>query len=174
MTIIPWPPAGKPPRPARKMIVDPLPQSILHSFVNDIPGPKNETPAERAVRYEAQMAEVLSYNPRNSADAMLATHCVLLRLVAQDSHRDAARPGIAPALMKKFLRSARQFEKLAVDMAKTLARRQAQPLGRMDPAIFQSLGMTEFLIPDPDDPAQPDQAVSAVIVPLHPAPKMLQ
>jgi hypothetical protein len=174
MTILPWP-ANRPsrrPRSTRDLIVDPLPLSVLHSIVSNLPGPKSETEPRRAVRFEAQLAEVLSYKPRNSADAMLATHCIMLGLMAEDMHRDAARPDLDPAQAKKFLRSAKQFEKLRADMKKTLERRQTRPLGKMDPAMFIALGLEQFLVPDPE--AMPEEAFSAVIVPLHPAPKTLQ
>lgn len=181
MTILPWRFGGRLRRPEqpRKMIVDPLPRSVLHSFVADIPGPKDETEAARAARFDEQLAEVLSFNPRDSAEAMLATQCVLLRLLAKDTHRDATRPGLTPGVVRKILRDAKEFEKLIVDMRKTLVQRQAQPLGRMDPALCVSLGLGEFLIPDPNDPGSDDpggeeEAFSAVIVPLHAAPKMLQ
>jgi hypothetical protein len=176
MTILTWPSNGGRRRPKlpRKMIVDPLPSSVLHNLVGDLPGPKDETEVARATRFEAQLAEVLSFNPRNSAEAMMATHCVLLRLLAEDTHRDAVRPGLTRAMAKKFLRSAKEFDKLIAEMKQTLAERQAQPLGRMDPALCLSLGLGEFLIPDPDDPDHDEEAFSAVIVPLHPAPKMLQ
>jgi hypothetical protein len=176
MTVLPWPPDAprRHPKSPRKMIIDPLPQSILHGFVTDIPGPKDETETTRAARFEAQLTEVLSYNPRNSAEAMMATHCVVLRLLAEDSRHDAARPGLAPAVAKKFLRSAKEFDQLIADMKQTLTLRQARPLERMDPALCLSVGLGEFLIPDPDDPAQAEEAFSAIIVPLHPAPKMLQ
>lgn len=176
MTILPWPAAHTPrrPRATRKLIVDPLPRSVLHSLVADLPGPKDETDADRAARFEAQLAEVLSYNPRDSADAMIATHCVMLRLLAEDGHRDAVRPNRDPAMAKQLLRGAKQMDKLLANMKQTLARRQAQTLGKMDPAMFVSLGLEQFLIPDPDDPDQPEEAFSAIIVPLHPAPKMLQ
>jgi hypothetical protein len=44
----------------------------------------------------------------------------------------------------------------------------------MDPATFVSLGLEQFLIPDPEDPNEVEEAFSAIIVPLHPAPKLLQ
>jgi hypothetical protein len=44
----------------------------------------------------------------------------------------------------------------------------------MDPAMFVSLGLERFLVPDPDDPDNVEEAFSAIIVPLHPAPKTLQ
>jgi hypothetical protein len=176
MSVLPWPADQKTRRQksTRKMIVDPLPQSILNGFVSDIPGPKGETEAERAARFERQMAEIMSYNPRNAAEAMMATHCIVLRLLAADTHRDAARTDLSASLAKKNLRLAKQFEKQIVEMEKMLALRQARPLGKMDPGLFVSLGLSQFLIADPDDPDQIEEAVSATIVPLHPAPKMLQ
>jgi len=174
MTVLPWPAGRQTPRSTRKMIVDPLPRSILHSLVSDIPGPRDETGEERAARFDRQMAEVMHYRPRNSAEAMMATHCIMMRLLAEDSRRDAARPDLSPRLAKQNQRLAKQFDKQIAELEQLLARQQARPLGKMDPALFVSMGMGQFLIPDPDDPAQIDQAASAVIVPLHPAPKMLQ
>jgi hypothetical protein len=175
MSIVPWPPRKPPlPRKTSKVVVDPLPEAILRAFVADIPGPKNETEAERADRFETQLAEVLSYKPRDSADAMMATHCVLLRLVAEDARRDANRADVAAQTARKCLRDAKELERLATDMKQMLARRQSRPLAKMDPALFRSLGLGEFIVADPDDPDQLDQATSAVIVPLHPAPKLLQ
>jgi hypothetical protein len=176
MTVLPWPAAAtsRRPRSTRKMIVDPLPQPILHSLVSGIPGPRDETDVQKSARYDAQLAEVLSYQPRNSAEAMLATHCVLYRLLAEDAQRDAARPGQTEAQEKKRKRMAKQMDKMLADMRHALARRQARPLGKMDPALAVSLGMEQFLIPDPDDPDQAEPAFSATIVPLHPAPKTLQ
>jgi hypothetical protein len=175
MSIVPWPPR-KPRRPKKtpELIVDPLPDAIVRAFVADIPGPKNETEAERAARFATQLTEVLSYKPRDSADAMMATHCVLLRLVAEDARRDANRAGVAPQTARKCLRDAKELERLGAEMKHMLARRQSRPLGKMDPALFRSLGLGQFLVPDPGDPIQRDQATSAVIVPLHPAPKLLQ
>ena len=175
MTILPWP-ADKPRRrkSSRKLIVDPLPQSILHSFVNDMPGPKGETDAERAARFDRQLAELLSYHPRDAADAMIATHCMMLRMLGEDSRRDAERTDVVPAMRSKFLSQAKEFDQLEAEMKRTLKRRQAVKLNKMDPALFRSLGLEQSLIPDPDDPEQAEEAFSAVIVPLHPAPKMLQ
>jgi hypothetical protein len=172
MTVIAWPPdrVARRPRPNRNLIVDPLPTALLHSIVANLPGPKNETESQRNVRFEAQLAEVLNYNPRNSADAMLATHCIMMRLLAEDARQDAAQA--EPARAKKCLRSAREFDKLLIEMRQTLARRQARPLPKMDPATFVALRLEQFLIPDPEDTEE--EAFSAIIVPLHPAPKMLQ
>ncbi len=176
MTVLPWPAdhTARRPKPPRKLIVDPLPQSVLHQFVADLPGPKHETDAERAARFDAQLAEVLSYNPRDSADAMLAAQCIMLRLLSEDCQRDARRSNPDPGKAKKALRTAKQFDKLLTDMEQTLARRQALPAATMDPATFVSLGLEQFLIPDPEDPNEVEEAFSAIIVPLHPAPKLLQ
>jgi hypothetical protein len=176
MTILPWPADSnqRRPTPDRELIVDPLPQKILHSLVSDLPGPRGETETERAARFQAQLAEVLSYKPRNSAEAMLATHCVMLRLLADDSRRDTARPNRDAAIAKKLVRDSKQMHKLLDNMEKTLTDRQSQSLGKMDVALAVSLGLGEFLIPNPDDPDRPEEAYSATIVPLHPAPKMLQ
>jgi hypothetical protein len=175
MTIIPWPPTGKRRRPksTRKLIVDPLPPAVLGSLVADLPGPRDETDAERANRYDAQLAEVVGYQPRDTAEAMLATHCVMLRLLAEDAHRDAARLDLTPEVAKKLSRSADEFDELLVEMKKILGGKQNRPLRRADSDLFRSLGLSEFLVPDPDDAVEAEQALGAIIIPLHPAPKML-
>jgi hypothetical protein len=176
MTVLPWPADQKsrPTRTPRKLIVDPLPRTVLHSLVRDLPGPRGETEQQRALRFETQLAEVMTYQPRDSAEAMLATHCIMLRLMAEDCYRDAASNVASPAIAKRCQRDGKQFDKLLADMRATLKRRQALPLAKMDPAMAVSLGLSDFLIPDPDDPDQTEEAFSATIVPLHPAPKMLQ
>jgi hypothetical protein len=148
-----------------------LPLSVLHQLVADIPGPRGETGAERASRFAAQLAEVLTYNPRNSAEAMIATHCILLRLLAEDAHRDSVRPHRHTAVAG---RSAKQFDKLLADLKQTLADFQAQPLQLPDAETFIALGLGHFLIPGPKPEADAEEAFSAIIVPLHPAPKILQ
>ncbi len=176
MTILPWPADSNQRRPKtdRELIVDPLPQKILHSMVSDLPGPSGETETQRAARFQTQLAEVLSYKPRNSAEAMLATHCVMLRLLAGDSRCATARSNPGAAIAKKLLRDSKRMHKLLDDMEKTLTHRQSESLGRMDVALAASLGLGEFLILNPDDPDRPEEAFSATIIPLHPAPKMLQ
>jgi hypothetical protein len=173
MTVLPWPTTHHPKSP-RKLVVDPLPQSVLHQLVSDLPGPKHETETERTARFDAHLAEVLSYHPRDSADAMLACQCVMLRLLAEDCHRDASRPNPDTANAKKLRRTAKQFDKLLDGMKQALAHRQERPVAKMDPAMFVSLGLERFLVPDPDDPDNLEEAFSAIIVPLHPAPKTLQ
>ncbi len=169
MTLIPWPPIGsrkRHPRSVRKSIVDPLPQAVLRSLVSDLPGPRQETAAERAARYDDQMAEVLSFRPRNCAEAMIACQCVLLRVLAGMAN------GVSPT--QKPSGDAKQLARLIIDMKQALADRQAAPLGKIDKSIFVALGLTESLIPDPGDPDQLNDAFSAIIIPLHAAPKMLQ
>lgn len=176
MTLLPWPAGRVRHRSAkpRELIVDPLPKTVLHTLVSDIPGPPGETGAARATRFEAQLAEVLAFNPRDSVEAMLAVQCVVLRLVAEDAHRDAARPNLTPALARKIPRGARELTKLAAEMQAMLRERQTHPAAKMDPALFRSLGLEAFLVPGPDAFDDTAEAVSAIIVPLHPAPKMLQ
>jgi hypothetical protein len=176
MTVLLRPMSEKPADSRRrgKLIVDPLPKMVLHALVRDLPGPPGETEAQREIRFEAQLAEVMSYNPRDSADAMLASHCVLMRIVAEDARRDAARPDLGPVLAKTMARQAKQFGKLLKDARQILARRQSRPPAKMNPGAFRDLGLEEFLIPDPDDPSVAEEAFSATIVPLHPAPKLLQ
>lgn len=162
------------PGKTRKLIVDPLPWEVLHTLVSGLPGPMNETDAERATRFDAQMAKVVSYNPRNGPEAMVAVQCVIMRLMAEDCHRDAARPDIALSLKNAHLRTARECEKLLADQKRLLAQWQRSPLRKIEPTAVANLGLAQSLIPDPDDPDFAEEAYSAIIVPLHPAPKMLQ
>ncbi|HEX3991556.1 MAG TPA: hypothetical protein VHX39_10340 [Acetobacteraceae bacterium] len=163
------------PVPARRLVVDPLPNSVLHKLVADLPGPRNETEAARAARFEAQLAEVLSYNPRNPAEAMLATHCIMLRLVADDARRDASHARGHPEMARQHQRSAKQCDQRVAANRRMLADFQSRPLRSLDPATFAALGLTDFLIPDPTQSTDDaEEAFSAIIVPLHPAPNTLQ
>jgi hypothetical protein len=155
---------------ARKRIVDPLPRAVLHSLVLDLPGPKGETELQRAVRFETQLTELHSHDPRNAAEAMIAAQCILLRLLTEDFYRDANCPNLDPISEKKLRHGAKQMDKLLADMKTSLARLQARPAG--GPAMFLSLCLTDVPITDLDDPDPAEQAFSAIIVPLHPAPKM--
>jgi hypothetical protein len=155
-----------------EFIVDPLPTAVLHYLVADLPGPRGETGIARAARFDAQLAEVLSYNPRNAAEAMLAAHCILLRVVAEDARGDASRAGADAAMVKQHVRSARQLDKLLVNMQRTLADFQHRPLGTPGPASFAAPSPGPRPMPDParTTPAwSAEEAFSAVIVPLRPA-----
>lgn len=175
---MPIPSSGKAapdtPRSTHEPTVDPLPTSVLHQLVADLPGPRDETDAGRAARFEAQLAEMLSYRPRNVAEAMLATHCILLRLVAEDALRDASRAASVPAMAKRHQRSAKQFYKLLANMQRMLTDFQSRPLGPVDPAVFAASGHEEVPVSGRSPVADAEEAFSAIIVPLHPAPKMLQ
>jgi hypothetical protein len=172
MSRSPWPAAfstGKP-------IVGPLPLSVLHRFVVDLPGPKDETDAARAARFAAQLAELLSYHPRNALEAMLATHCILFRLVANDARRDANRCAAVPAMAKRHERDAKQFDKIIANKRRMLADFQSRPSDTpVAVAMSAALARQQFLVPVPASvPDDTEEAFSAVIVPLHPAPKTLQ
>ena len=177
MTVLPWP-AGRAPRRSstpRAEIADPSPGTVLHTLVSDIPGPRGETAPERAARFEAQLAEVLSYTPRDAVEAMLAVQCVVLRLVTEDAQRDAARPGLPPDLARDIPRSVRQMTKLTAKMKRTLRDWQDRPLPAVDSAAFRAVEPpAPAPLPDPDAYDETAEAFSAIIVPLHPAPRMLQ
>ena len=180
MTILPWPPVGKPPRAGstRGLSVNPLPRSILHSLVSNLPGQSDETPAMRALRFQSQRAEVLAFKPRDSFEAMMACHCVMLRPLAEESRRDAVRPDVTAPNKKKCLQTAKQLDKLIADMKRALALRQAKPLGNMDPLMFSALGLGRFLIRENPPAAGAAEGgfdqlreANAIIVPLHSAPE---
>jgi hypothetical protein len=160
---------------SRRLIVDPLPKAVLRKLVADLPGPRDETEAARAARFDAQLAEVLSYNPRNMAEAMLATHCILMRLLADHARRDASQTRAHPTMARQHERSAKQLDKRVAANRRMLADFQSRSPGPLDPGLFATLGLTDFLIPDPSQSTDDaEEAFSAVIVPLHPAPKTLQ
>jgi hypothetical protein len=163
------------PVPTRRLVVDPLPKTVLHKMVADLPGPRDETEAARAVRFQVQLAEVLRYNPRNPVEVMLATHCIMLRLVGDDARRDANHARARPELARQHQRSAKQCDQRVAANRRMLADFQSRPLRSLDPATFAALGLNEFLIPDPTQRTDDaEEAFSAIIVPLHPAPKTLQ
>jgi hypothetical protein len=165
-----WPPdsKGSRPRSTRKLIVNPLPESVLDVLAADLPGPPLETPDEKAARIAANKAEILSCHPRNAAEAMVAAHTILMKMLVQDfRNRDSSKGN-------NFPKQLRQFNKQADAMIRKLLHQQSVPLRDRDMALFHALGVVPEMMLDPNDPAQPEEAVSAIIVPLHPAPKMLQ
>jgi hypothetical protein len=176
MTVLPWPKdsKGRPEKRWAPPIPDTLPKGVLHSMVANIPGPRNETAADRANRFQVQLAEVLSYGPRNAAEAMLAMHCVMMTVVAEESYRDAASQPASSPLQKKHLRLAKQLSGQSTAIHKLLVDRQSRPLGEASKALEAAVMALYPAPPEPDDAAQPELAESAVIALLHPAPKMLQ
>jgi hypothetical protein len=177
MTIIPWPGKRHRVKAPRQFTAIRLPEAVLDSFAADIPGPKSETPAEHAINHAAHRKEILSYRPRDAAEAMLATQCILLGLVTADAKRDAAAQNPRSASKRKVQLVAKQLSDQTMAMHRLLVDRQAQPLGTMNEAILAALGFAEPPAPYPiPGAAQPHPAKieDAVIVPLHPAPKMLQ
>jgi hypothetical protein len=160
VTVLIWP-SGKA-RRRRKPLTGP---PVLDSLVTGLPGPNDETDVERAARFEAQMAAVLTLGPRDVTEAMIAVQSVVLGQLA-DPTRQAVHPGLASAEEKKILREAMRIDKRVTDCRETLLRRQATPQAAMHLANYPVLS--------PEDPDQDKEAVNAVIVPLHLAPKMLQ
>ena len=98
----------------------------------------------------------------------------MLRVLRQHTGAGASNANLTSSMMKKIMRDSKQFDKMLAAMETTAARRQAQPLPPLDPALFRAFGLDDFLMPFHDDAGQTDGAVSAVIVPLHPPPKLLQ
>lgn len=176
MSILPWP---KQPRPSaranrRAPHPDPLPRSILHAMVADIPGPRGETEDERAARFQRQLADVLSYKPRDAAELMMAVQCVVMRLLQADSARDAARADAGSELAKQARRQAGDFAVLAQEMAAALARFQARPLTGPAAGILSALGKPPSRERVSDEPAFAEKPAGASIAALHPAPAAIQ
>ena len=172
MTVIPWPRTAKP-RPVRKQKIDPLPRALLEALVADFPGPREETEGQRTARLSAHMQEMLAFKPEDAAQAMLAAQGVLMKMMASDARRDAERTAHDPALTKKVLRQAMQLDKLTAQTVRAMEQRKRQPPVVSDAALFRAFGLVPPMV-DVDDPAELDQAVSGVIVPLHRAPARLQ
>jgi hypothetical protein len=161
-------------REGPESMVEPPPDWMLRDLVASIPGPPNESEAGRAARFAAQMAEIRAMNPRDSVDAMLAVQCVMMRLLADDSRRDAERPRIDPIAKKKFLNAARKLDEVHAELKRALTSRQARAgwAPPVAPPLYPAGVWRAPWARDATDP--PDEAESAVIVPLHPSPKMLQ
>jgi hypothetical protein len=176
MTILFWPPteSRRPAQLTQKVVADRSPESILDKFAADIPGPKHETEAERADRIAMRRAQILSYHPRNAAEAMLATQCIIFGMLIAEARRNAATVPRTPSSTNKFLRDSRLLMRQSTAMQRTLVERQSRPLAEIDNAVFAALGLSQPVIPEPEDRALAEEAFSAVIVALHPAPKMLQ
>jgi hypothetical protein len=175
MTILRWPNqnGSRQGAAAREPETEALPRSVLHSLVADLPGPVGETEAERLTRFVAQLAEVLSYRPRDAADVMLASHCIMLGMLAAAAHRDATRSGVAPHTANTFLRDMKQFEKMIAESRRIIALRRAASKRTARQPVPRTADLRSKTVAR-DDAGQSDQAVSAIIVPLHPAPKLLQ
>src|ERR1051326_3168074 len=116
----------------------------------------------------------MSYKPRDALEVMMATQCIVMRLAETATLRDAGRPDVPAQVREQNRKLTLRIDKQVRDTEKMLKRWQSGPLRKMNPALFQSLGLDGFLISDPDDPEGAEEAASAVIVPLHPAPKSLQ
>jgi hypothetical protein len=170
MTVLTWP-TGRRRVAANKLIVDPLPQAVLRQMVSGVSGPKDETAARRTARFEAQLAAVLKCRPRNSAEAMMATHFVIMRLAAEHLDRSTTDPTARPAIGKKLARASNQLLKMISETEKSLAHQQAHPLELMDVATATALSLGEYVVPAS---RAPDEGFSATINPLHPGPKTLQ
>jgi hypothetical protein len=178
LTTILWPPDTKT-QSAPESTINTVPDSILDYFAASLPGPKHETEAQRTARIAARRAEILSYHPRDSVEVMVATQCILLGIVTSDARRDAAGQPPGSSMAKAILRATKQFGKHIDALNRMTVERQAPPSGDMVQAVLQSLGVIDPPVPsppvlDPRDPSQVEGAISAIIVPLHPAPKMLQ
>jgi len=176
MTNLLWPPAENRPHtqssPTR--VADRPPESILDKFAADIPGPKHETDAERAARIAMRRAEILSYHPRNATEAMLATQCIILGMLVAENRRNAASSPRTSSSFNKHLRNISLLIRQSAGLRRILVQRQSRPLAEIDAAVFAALGLSQPVIPRPKDRVMGEEAFSAVIVALHPAPKMLQ
>lgn len=173
---IPAPRGRKP----RRSIDPPPPEDIVHAMVDGIPGPAGETPEERNTRFQAQRTEVLSHGPRNAMEVMLATHCVILRLLAEDAWRTAARPDTEPNRARLCLDQARELDQQRAETKRLLTRgllripHTPRPPPILDSVLCPVPGARPRQSPGPDAYDNVEEAVSAIIVPLHPAPKTLQ
>jgi hypothetical protein len=175
MTILPWPidPTKRATAPSPDSPLD----GIIRMLVADIPGPPNETADQRAKRMEAQFAEAKAMNPRDGAEAMLAVQCILIGLMIADSAKDANRPDLEPALRRAASEHARSFEALLKDSRKLLKICQHRPMPARPAAAAPTPLSPPAAKPAPrrkEDVHLIEEARSGVIVPLHPAPKMLQ
>jgi hypothetical protein len=119
-------------------------------------------------------AEILSYHPRDTVEAMLATQCILFGMVITNAERAATNFLPTSSAGKKILRDARCLSRQIVAIRRRLAERQSRPLPEIDNAVSKALGLSQPPTPEPNDRALAEEAYSAVIVALHPAPKMLQ
>jgi hypothetical protein len=156
------------------MIIDPLPQPVLHMLVSDMPGPPNETKAERDARFQRQLAEVMAYEPRTAVEAMLAIQAIAMHMLHDDCSREAQRADLSVRLRDQNRGLARRAEAQSRDAAHMLAEMQKKPVHKFRRTLFDALGVEPWMKPDPDDPENAEVPDSSVIVPLHPSPKSLQ
>jgi hypothetical protein len=97
-----------------------------------------------------------------------------LNMLVMNANRDAAVQPPGSAARRKIIRDAMNLMKQISAIYEHLVARQSRPLGEIDRTMFEALGLGRFLIPEPNELPLDEEAFSAIIVPLHPAPKMLQ
>jgi hypothetical protein len=176
MTVPLWsPPESRRPRDlTAKPVVDRLPEAVLDKLAEDIPGPKHETVAGRADRIAMRRTEILSYRPRDTAEAMLATQCIILGMLMAYALGDTAIFPPTSSIGKKTDRDIRFLYRNIKGLPRCMLERRTHLMAETNRVTLEACRLSQPPIPEPNDRALAEEAFSAVIVPVHPAPKMLQ
>jgi hypothetical protein len=176
MTVPLWsPPESRRPRDRiAKPVVERLPEAVLDKLAADIPSPKHETAAERADRLAMRRTEILSYRPRNAAEAMLATQCIILGMLMAYALGDTAIFPPTSSIGKKTDRDIRSLYRNFKGLPLCMLERRIHLMAETNRVTLEACRLSQPPIPEPDDRILAEEAFSAVIVPVHPAPRMLQ
>jgi exoribonuclease R len=113
-----------------------LPESVLDYTVRTLcaalPIPVPDTPENRAARDAAAIDAFIALNPANAAEAMLAEFTVAAEATAAWCAQQATRPGITPAMARRYTRQANSMLKFARSMRRDLSRSKPPPSQRRE------------------------------------------
>jgi len=166
--------SGPQTRRKRKPGRAPLAAEQVYEIVAAIPGPEGETDRQHAARFLMQLQDVLTFKPRDTIETRVAAQCVTFGLMPEGVPLGPGQTTIEAHLVKILVDNARLIEKTKRLLRSVELGRQPGPWDPIAPAISRLLAKFRPPIAEPDDPHEIAEAASAIIVPLHPAPKSLQ
>jgi hypothetical protein len=119
-------------------------------------------------------ADILSYRPRDPAEAMLATQCIISGILTAYALGDTAAFLHASSTGMKNLQHIRSLYRHIRVLPRAMVERHSHQMAEMNKVVLEAYWQSQPPIREPNDRAPAEEAFSAVIVAVHPAPKMLQ
>ena len=141
---------------------------IFRRVVNDLAPHFLPDPAQRDLAIGMAMHAIRCYMPENDADWFSAADIIAFSLTAHDLLKDAARPGLAPAMKLRYVGRAIQASRTARQAEAALCRRR-QERQSMDPAHLQYI-LDNFARSAPPEPAPQPEPQPAATTPDWQAP----
>ena len=105
-----------------------LTDDMLHAFAIALPSYDQETADQRERRRTAAFIALRAFDAQGPAEAMLATHAVLVHRFAMECYRRAALSSLTPNLDVQLLGTAAMLSRTMNGMLNTLEQRQDDPL----------------------------------------------